>query len=247
MLLLNRVLSQQQWVALVFLTSGVGVVQLYSVGDGRKDSAGKDVDSLAPNPALGLFAVICACLISGYASCYFERVLKSPGALSAAYKPSVWVRNIQLSMFGMVIGLPIVLWEMRPSWNSGGGFEPSTAFWTFFDGFSGIVWLVIFLQVTGGLLGGEWTKPEEPESAGQADFRPSVLRRIVLLIHDPSSSTALVIQYADNLLKCFSTSLSILLSVAISVAVFDFQVRRVRPASITSEASWLYLPSRRII
>lgn len=36
---------------------------------------------------------------------------------------------------------------------------------------------------------------------------------------------ALVMQHADNLLKCFSTSLSIVLSVAASVALFHFKVR----------------------
>lgn len=36
---------------------------------------------------------------------------------------------------------------------------------------------------------------------------------------------ALVMQHADNLLKCFSTSLSILLSVAASVVLFSFHVR----------------------
>lgn len=38
------------------------------------------------------------------------------------------------------------------------------------------------------------------------------------------SSLAVVIQYADNLLKCFSTSVSILISVILSVFLFDFQL-----------------------
>jgi hypothetical protein len=33
-----------------------------------------------------------------------------------------------------------------------------------------------------------------------------------------------VMKYADNLLKCFATSLSILLSVVASVVLFDFNV-----------------------
>lgn len=161
-LLLNRTLTQQQWIALVFLTSGVGIVQLYSVDNGHASSSDptnkfndNDSDSFAPNQALGLFAVVCACLISGFAGCYFEKVLKAPGAVAATYKPSVWVRNVQLSMFGLTAGLPIVLWEMRTSWAEAGQFTAATAAWTFFDGFSGVVWLVVALQVTGGLLGGE--------------------------------------------------------------------------------------------
>ena len=43
--------------------------------------------------------------------------------------------------------------------------------------------------------------------------------------HCPGLSlSALVIQYADNLLKCFATSLSILMSLLASVVIFDFSV-----------------------
>lgn len=82
-------------------------------------------------------------------------MLKAPSTVAAAYKPSVWVRNVQLSVFGLAAGAPIVLWEMRDTWIEAGGFEARTAAWTFFDGFNGVTWIVIFLQVTGGLLGGE--------------------------------------------------------------------------------------------
>lgn len=163
-LLLNRSLSKQQWLALIFLTSGVGIVQIYSIDNGHSSSSAPSASpsiithSRAPSQTLGLLAVVLACLSSGFASCFLEKVLKAPGTVATgAYKPSVWVRNVQLSCFGLAAGLPIVLWEMRgDAWSEDGGFRLSTALGTFFHGFNAVTWVVVFLQVTGGLLGGEF-------------------------------------------------------------------------------------------
>ncbi|GAA5877062.1 hypothetical protein JCM8547_007296 [Rhodosporidiobolus lusitaniae] len=265
-ILLNKALSRQQWASLFVLTFGVGLVQLFSVTSNASSetppsapnsaSPSSTLDSLSahsdapPNPALGLTAVVAACMSSGFASVYFERILKVPSFSSSASssassspdlsisssphlspglpstvnspplpdpskivpsgKPSLWIRNIQLSIFGIVVGLPVVLWEMRgclgaldygyldSSAEQGveaamGWFERAreaalAAGGNFFDGFNGVTWLVVALQIMGGLL------------------------------------SALVMQYADNLLKCFATSLSILLSVAASVVLFNFHV-----------------------
>lgn len=59
-----------------------------------------------------------------------------------------------------------MLWEMKSclgvldyqvldeGWWAAGEWAARTAAWTFFDGFNAVTWMVIFLQVTGGLLGG---------------------------------------------------------------------------------------------
>ncbi|GAA5988482.1 hypothetical protein JCM11641_007166 [Rhodosporidiobolus odoratus] len=272
-ILLNKALTKQQWASLFVLTLGVGLVQLFSVISNASShpappspattsaTPSSAFDSLSahsegpPNQALGLAAVIGACMSSGFASVYFERILKVPSSTSSpsssasssvanspdpslspsssilspglpsstqppplpdpssivpSGKPSLWIRNIQLSTFGLAVGLPIVLWEMRGclgaldygyldasaeqgavaalGWWEKASYVARTAGGNFFDGFNAVTWVVIALQLTGGLL------------------------------------SALVMQYADNLLKCFSTSLSILLSVAASVVLFDFQI-----------------------
>ncbi|GAA5839854.1 hypothetical protein JCM9279_005188 [Rhodotorula babjevae] len=266
-ILLNRALTRQQWVSLFVLTFGVGLVQLFSVtshGNSPSgpppaagvDATGKTLDGgafgvhaeAAPSQALGLAAVMAACMSSGFASTYFERILKvapspsgapshspSPSLSTSAIlsptlpssqqpllsdhqaaesptlplpssivptgKPSLWIRNIQLSLFGLVVGLPVVLWELRgclgaldyeyldQGWWSRAEYVTRSAIGGFFDGFDRpLPWIVVVLQLTGGLL------------------------------------SALVMQHADNLLKCFSTSLSILLSVAASVVLFSFHV-----------------------
>ncbi|BGP27890.1 UDP-galactose transporter [Rhodotorula toruloides] len=267
-ILLNRALTRQQWAALFVLTFGVGLVQLFSVTSSPSVQAAaaaaasasaaananssSSLDAFAvhhdggPNQALGLAAVVAACMSSGFASVYFERILKiastpstatspdpsresshalsptlpssrqlllpeyqesqspslpSPDSIVPFGTPSLWIRNIQLSMFGLAVGFPVVLWEMRGClgaldyeyldqgiW-SRAEYITRTALGGFFDGFDrALPWVVVFLQLTGGLL------------------------------------SALVMQHADNLLKCFSTSLSILLSVAASVILFSFHV-----------------------
>ncbi|GAA6013919.1 hypothetical protein JCM11491_000473 [Sporobolomyces phaffii] len=235
--LLNRALSTLQWVALFALTFGVGIVQLCSV---LADAASVDSpDGDHPlNQFVGLAAVVFACLSSGCASVAFERILKvpssnrsppqssfasnSPPSCSSPTlpsstqlplpdwsslvpsKPSLWIRNIQLSVFGLIASLPFLVYEAAPLAHLGrasDGFYPGMSVsnqvveglglvvGSLFRGFSSpIVWLVIALQVSGGLL------------------------------------SALVILHADNLLKCFATSLSILLSLVASVLLFNFHI-----------------------
>lgn len=79
---------------------------------------------------------------------------------------SVWMRNIQLSAFGLLVSLPFILWDV------GSDFGPldyevvepalpglrfaRTIFDRFFDGFDRpLPWLVVILQSVGGLLNGK--------------------------------------------------------------------------------------------
>ena len=57
------------------------------------------------NRTLGLIAVFAACMISGLAGVYFEKVLKTSSA-------TLWVRNVQLSFFSLFPALFIgVMWK----------------------------------------------------------------------------------------------------------------------------------------
>lgn len=129
------------------------------------------LDGSSQNYVAGLMAVIISCLSSGFAGVYFEKILKGSSA-------SVWVRNVQLGLFGTLLGL-LGLW-----WNDG----PAVAQRGFLFGYSGLVWSVIFNQAFGGLL------------------------------------VAVVVKYADNILKGFATSFSIIISTVFSVYLFGFRV-----------------------
>ncbi|XP_068104911.1 UDP-galactose translocator [Hyperolius riggenbachi] len=164
-LLLRKSLSRLQWGSLVILFVGVAVVQ--SEQSGAKET----VSATGQNYIVGLIAVFVSCLSSGFAGVYFERILKGSSA-------SVWLRNVQLGIFGTALGL-LAMWQQDGA---------AVAEKGFFFGYTPLVWCVIFNQAFGGLL------------------------------------VAVVVKYADNILKGFATSLSIVVSTAASVHLFGFHV-----------------------
>ncbi|XP_053551580.1 UDP-galactose translocator [Bombina bombina] len=164
-LLLRKSLSRLQWGSLVILFAGVAIVQ-------AEQSGGKEsVAASGQSYIVGLVAVAVSCLSSGFAGVYFERILKGSSA-------SVWLRNVQLGIFGTALGL-LAMWQQDGA---------AVAEHGFFFGYTPLVWCVIFNQAFGGLL------------------------------------VAVVVKYADNILKGFATSLSILVSTAVSVHLFGFHV-----------------------
>ena len=120
------------------------------------------------NIALGLASVLSACCSSGFASVYFEKVLKGS-------EISVWMRNIELSVIGIFVGLMGVYCTDKER----------VAELGFFSGYNKLVWAVIALQAFGGII------------------------------------VANVVKYADNLLKGFATSISVVLSCLVSIFLFD--------------------------
>ncbi|XP_027710857.1 CMP-sialic acid transporter isoform X2 [Vombatus ursinus] len=86
------------------------------------------------NPLLGFGAIAIAVLCSGFAGVYFEKVLKSSDT-------SLWVRNIQMYLSGIVVTLAAV-------YMSDGGEVIEKGF---FYGYTYYVWFVILLASVGGL------------------------------------------------------------------------------------------------
>ena len=96
------------------------------------------------NPLLGFGSVILACISSGYAGVYFERLLKSRSASSAAPSAtlSLWMRNLQLGGFGLFFSLlAMVLNDGQRIMEHG-----------MFVGYNTVTWLVILNQALGGLV-----------------------------------------------------------------------------------------------
>ncbi|XP_071804330.1 UDP-galactose translocator-like isoform X2 [Asterias amurensis] len=166
--MLRRSLASFQWVALLLLFVGVAIVQIQPT-DPTKRAA--EVTHTEQNPMHGLIAVIIACSFSGFAGVYFEKILKGS-------KTSIWLRNIQLGMFGSVIGLITMALKDGQDIAAKG----------MFFGFTPFVVGVICLQAFGGLL------------------------------------VAVVVKYADNILKGFATSFSIIISTIAAVYIFHFKI-----------------------
>ncbi|KAI8062439.1 nucleotide-sugar transporter-domain-containing protein [Gongronella butleri] len=204
-LLLGRTLATRQWLALALLTFGIALVVLPSTASSGSNGIDAPRAIMVVNHT-GLFAVLVACILSGLAGVYFERLVKmtdsskgktSPlpvqNPISTEKQPSVWpgggavpvplnthqqfwIRNLQLSFFSVILGLVVLVYIQDGAQIRALGFFAHYTRWT---------WLVITTQAWGGLI------------------------------------VALVVKYADNILKGFATSLSIIISSIISVWFFS--------------------------
>ena len=155
---------QTQWLSLGFLIIGVAMVQL-------SDAKESNVNTENQSRVKGFIAAICACILSGLAGIYFEKILKGSDV-------SVWMRNVQLSLLSVPFGIGAV-WIKHGSEISENGF---------FFGYDLFIWYLVVLNATGGLL------------------------------------VAVVIKYADNILKGFACSLAIIITCFVLVLLFGFQL-----------------------
>ncbi|KAI7905769.1 nucleotide-sugar transporter-domain-containing protein [Cokeromyces recurvatus] len=189
-ILLGKSLSRDKWFALFLLMIGVTLVQSQSMATTNASSTTTDKIVLVPqNPLIGFLAVITSCISSGFAGCYFEKILKTSDT-------SMWVRNIQLGISGSFFSLVGMLaYDMQPIMEGG-----------LLQGYDWLTWVVVANQALGGLL------------------------------------VAIVVKYADNILKGFATSLSIIVSGVISIYLFNFQPSSVFiiGAFIVMISSYLY-------
>merc|ERR1712224_1151378 len=110
------------------LTAGVTLIQ-FPRGEATS------LQPVEGNQFLGLIAVLSACMTSGLVGVYLELILKQSDA-------SIWVRNIQMASFGAVLGLAgCFATDGRQIAQDG-----------FLQGYSPMVWGVIWLQAAGGLV-----------------------------------------------------------------------------------------------
>eukprot|EP00924_Labyrinthula_sp_SR-Ha-C_P006108 snap_masked-scaffold_54-processed-gene-0.17-mRNA-1 protein AED:0.15 eAED:0.15 QI:0/0/0/1/1/1/2/0/327 len=152
--LLNKKLTVTQIISLFLLFIGVAIVQISQRKEQDKE------DKKEQNMMLGLVCVLLACLSSGFAGVYFEKILKS------GKKVSLYARNLQLSAFGIGAGLIVCFSKDGDIILERG----------FFQGYNYITLVVVLTQAASGFV------------------------------------IASVMKYADNILKGFATSLSIILS-----------------------------------
>jgi len=134
--------------------------------------------------------VLAACCTSGFASVYLEKLLKQTDA-------SIWLRNVQLGLFGSASALLVCLSQDGDRILQDG----------FMQGYSFRVLCVVLTNALGGLL------------------------------------CAAVLKYADNILRCFSTALSIIFTCILSsVALREYEpdLRFVVGATLAVAATFLY-------
>jgi len=129
------------------------------VADGEK--LDDDVDDINyVHKVKGFFAVFVACVSSGYAGVFYEKLLKKGN------QPSVIIRNLQLGLFSLCFSLIGMVYYTKDTILEKG----------IFYGYTLWVVLLIILQSAGGLL------------------------------------IAATMKYADNILKGFATSFSVIIA-----------------------------------
>eukprot|EP00759_Apiculatamorpha_spiralis_P044581 PhF_6_TR41555/c0_g1_i1/m.62950/K15272/SLC35A1_2_3; solute carrier family 35 (UDP-sugar transporter), member A1/2/3 len=165
--MLDRKLSGMQWVSLLLLTGGVVLTQMQ--GSGAKRST--DTLSSSSSVVIGVVSCVVSGISSSFAGVYFEKVVKTT-------PPSLAVRNIQLSVFGV----PLAIFSMLVIDGIPGR---SFAFWQGYQRLSS--WVLVVLHAGGGLL------------------------------------VAIVVKYADNILKGFATGVAIIVSGIFASMFWGFQ------------------------
>ncbi|CAF3939127.1 unnamed protein product [Adineta steineri] len=132
--MLRKKIEKCQWFSLFMLAIGVALV-IWPIPDESNKRLTAQNQAAWLQQMMGFCAVLVSAVTSGFAGVYFEQILKTGPT-------SVWVRNIQLAIFGTIFGLLIVFYfDYKTVMDKG-----------FFHGYTTIVWIVIFLQATGGLI-----------------------------------------------------------------------------------------------
>jgi len=193
---LARRYTWQQWFCLSCLGMGVAIVVLAeNNNDDDDDDDSTTASASKQNLVLGLSAVTTACFSSAIASVYFEKVIKDTTAKTPA--PSLWMRNIQLAFFSVIIALT----KSRLSVES----KP------FLHGFTGWVWAVVMLQAAGGLL-----------VAAVMKYADNVLKGLATAVSVVVSTAFSVVLFGTKLTGSFFMGGALILS---SVYVFSNPVK----------------------
>jgi len=134
-LFLGRILSQPKWCALVCLVLGVLLITLEAQPSAQACAEPAVVRSgmMPDSPvsyAVGVVAVALDSLLSGFATVYFEKVLKTTVL-------TVWDRNLQLAFYSMLIYGPWTIYD-----------NPTNPF----RGWSMVTVVVAVLGAVGGIL-----------------------------------------------------------------------------------------------
>jgi len=136
--MLGKTLGPVKWSACFLLAAGIMVVQVSRNAQTTNSHFSLDfnfLDKMEDDQMKGFVAVILACFTSGFAGVWIQKMLQQTSA-------SIWMRNVQLGLFGSSTGLLVaVAQDGDVIFNKG-----------FHTGYNIRVLLVIAMNAFGGLL-----------------------------------------------------------------------------------------------
>ena len=184
-LLLGRRLTRQQWGSLVLLTVGVSMAQLSSKGDASKGE----------NSMAGFVAVIGAACTSGFAGVYFEKILKGTEPIRSPCLSSLscpcclppnpsYHRLLNATFLHIPLGATTSIWARNVQ--------------------------ICCTSIGLGLLGVYMNDGTQVSTQGFFYGYNWIVWTVVMLQAVGGLVVAVVVKYADNILKGFAASFSII-------------------------------------
>jgi UDP-galactose transporter len=181
--MLQKQIKKVQWLAIFLMGVGIAMVQLADAKEGKQKSMANAAEQ---NVILGVLMLLLACFCSGFAGVFTEKVLKQVGAGQNQKKKSVWLQNMQMAFFSMLVCCGTLTYEqIDPDLSKVVDLTAKGVL----HGFTSKTWMMVTNNAIGGLL------------------------------------VALVIKYADNILRGFASALAVILTAVISVFTFGFELK----------------------
>eukprot|EP00602_Paraphysomonas_sp_CaronLab_P007772 CAMPEP_0185028504 /NCGR_PEP_ID=MMETSP1103-20130426/14241_1 /TAXON_ID=36769 /ORGANISM="Paraphysomonas bandaiensis, Strain Caron Lab Isolate" /LENGTH=342 /DNA_ID=CAMNT_0027562931 /DNA_START=55 /DNA_END=1083 /DNA_ORIENTATION=+ len=133
-IIMGTKLSETKWRALALLVVGCILVAIPGTGLSKEGIEGGAV--MTPSFVVGYGAVLMEVVLSGFASIYFEKVVKSTTEVV-----TIWERNFQLSIYSILIYGGLLQFQDLPAGSAGS-----------WSGWNMITFVVAALGALGGLL-----------------------------------------------------------------------------------------------
>ncbi len=215
MIFLRSRFRKLQYLSVLILMVGATIVQVSDIEERPVRVRTKDATwrMFLSNKTVGIVTGLVASILSGFSGVYFERILKSTNA-------SVWARNVQLSVLSIP---PALLTSFTKDWSM---IEKHG----FFHGYTGIVWLVIFLQAFGGLIVALSVKLADNVSKGYATSASIIVSGI--------SSTIIFHYKLDYIFACGAAL--VVLSIPLYTCSFKWD-SKIEPVKIDVEGQECYI------
>lgn len=189
--LLKKNFSRSQWFSMLCLGIGIAVVQLSNAKESRQESM---ANSAEQSVVKGLVMLLLACCCSGFASVYTERIFKQLGRAKDQKKKSVWLQNMQLAMYSIILALLSFAFD---------SLFPSTE-----------TFVVVGAVAEAGLRA----------RAAVGMFRGFTTNTVIMVVNNGIGGllVALVIKHADNILRGFASAIATIVCAVMSVFCFGF-------------------------
>lgn len=247
-ILLKRALSRTKWISLIILTVGVSLTELDAHKVNKSSSSSED-----QSPTLGFLCVLMACLTSGFAGVWFEKILKNvgsrtPGLLSgkaAAAAPATATAeaaakdDVSTASSSLLVGAGPT--TRRVSTVTPSSTAPSTA--SSSPSITASPSSISTSAATAAAANSMWIRNIQMGATSVAMALLAVYSKdgavvaekgffygynwavvgVILLQALGGLVVALVVVHADNIMKGFGSSISIVLSCTLEWLLFDFQ------------------------